>query len=122
MRIAMRSKIHDEASSRSRNFFGQAAAGMTHKLEVMGSIPALSTPVSLKFLPRWQLAAIAVAFAMLQRSRASDLPATEVRVVWVGTTNRADRPPCACITRTLRMAPGPGCCMASCVSLPKCQI
>ena len=67
----MRCKYHDEASSRSRIFFGQAAAGMTHKLEVMGSIPALSTPVSLKFLPRWQLAAIAVAFAMLQRSRAS---------------------------------------------------
>ena len=122
MRIAMRCKYHDEASSRSRIFFGQAAAGMTHKLKVLGSIPALSTPVSLKFLPRWQLAAIAVAFAMLQRSRASDVPATEVRVVWVGTTNRADRPPCACITRTLRMAPGPGCCMARCVSLPKCQI
>ena len=67
----MRSKYHDEASSRSRIFFGQAAAGMTHKLKVLGSIPALSTPVSLKFLPRWQLAAIAVAFAMLQRSRAS---------------------------------------------------
>ena len=54
---------------------------MTHKLEVVGSIPALSTPVSLKFLPRWQLAAIAVAFAMLQRSRASGFPAMEVRVV-----------------------------------------
>ena len=67
----MRSKVNDEASSRSRRFFGQAAVGMTHKLQVVGSIPALSTPVSLKFLPGWQLAAIAVAFAMLQRSRAS---------------------------------------------------
>ena len=54
----MRFKYHDEASSRSRIFFGQAEAGMTHKLEDLGSIPALSTPVSLKFLPRWQLAAL----------------------------------------------------------------
>ena len=67
----MRFINHDETSSRSDKNFGQAAVGMTHKLEVVGSIPALSTPVSLKFLPRWQLAAIAVAFAMLQRSRAS---------------------------------------------------
>ena len=67
----MRFINHDETSSRSDKNFGQAAVGMTHKLEVVGSIPALSTLVSLKFLPRWQLAAIAVAFAMLQRSRAS---------------------------------------------------
>ena len=120
----MRSINHDEVASTSDKIFGQAAVGMTHKLQVVGSIPALSTPVSLKFLPGWQLAAIAVAFAMLQRSRASGIPATEVQVVWVGTTNRTNRPPCACITRTLRMALGPGCCMAMarCVSLPKCQI
>ena len=58
MKIAMRFKNHDEASSRSDKKFGQAAVGMTHKLKVMGSIPALSTLVSLIFLPKWQLAAL----------------------------------------------------------------
>ena len=60
-------------------FFNKVVGADNHHLTgetalgslVVGSIPALSTPVSLKFLPRWQLAAIAVAFAMLQHSRAS---------------------------------------------------
>jgi len=46
-RIAMRFMNRDETSSRNEKIFGQAAVGMTHKLNILGSIPALSTLSSL---------------------------------------------------------------------------